>query len=88
MVNTDDLVVSTDAERLQWITILCKCSDYHYDMSGVVDDEEVAQIHRGWAAAIRDAVLLIEMWALEESEVKVDPRPPSERATNVTEEEE
>tara|TARA_Y100000401_G_scaffold117103_1_gene124694 strand:+ start:2110 stop:2283 length:174 start_codon:yes stop_codon:yes gene_type:complete len=57
-------------------------------MSGVVDDEEVAQIHRGWAAAIRDAVLLIEMWALEESEVKVDPRPPSERATNVTEEEE
>jgi len=86
MVNTDKLVVSTDAERLQWITLLGKCSDFHYDMSGQFNEEkDVADIHRAWAAAIRDAVLLIEMWAVEEAEVKVDPRPPSERATKVNE---
>ena len=89
MPSKDNLVVNTDAERLQWITILSKCSDFHYDMSGqFIEEKEVADIHRAWAAAIRAAVLLIEMWQLEEAEVKVDPRPPSERATNVTEEEE
>ena len=89
MPSKDNLVVSTDDERLQWITLLTKCSDFHYDMSGqFIEEKEVADIHRAWAAAIRAGVLLIDMWLIEEAEVKVDPRPPSERATNVTEEEE
>jgi len=96
MVNADNLVVSTDAERLEWVTLLTKASDFHYDMSGQFDDEELCDVHRAWAAAIRDAVLLIDMWQIEttewkdsdEAEVTVDPRPPSERAKNVTEEEE
>jgi len=88
MVDADKLVVSSDTERLEWVTLLTKASDFHYDMSGQFDDEEVCDIHRAWAAAIRDAVLLIDMWQLEEAEVTVDPRPPSERAKNVTEEEE
>lgn len=87
MVDTDKLVVNTDAQRLEWVTLLTKASDFHYDMSGLHDeDEEVADVHRAWARAIHDAVLLIDMWQLEETEVVVDPRPPAERATNVTDE--
>jgi hypothetical protein len=88
-MDTDNLVVNTDAERLEWITLLAKASDFHYDMSGLYEeDEEVAEVHRAWARAIHDAVLLIEMWQLEEAEVTVDPTPPVERAKNVTEKDE
>tara|TARA_Y100000310_G_C20160025_1_gene568720 strand:+ start:159 stop:467 length:309 start_codon:yes stop_codon:yes gene_type:complete len=81
-----ELVVDTEAKRKEWIQLLQKCSDFHYDMSAQFDDEEVATVHRAWGRAIQDASYLVSTWSVEESaEVLVDPTPPVELATNVTE---
>jgi hypothetical protein len=73
-VDIKKLTVETDDMRQQWIELLKKCSNYHYDMSGqfqpeILGDtemEEVATIHRAWGKAIQDAVMLIEMWEVED----------------------
>ena len=73
-VDIKKLTVSTDDERKQWMELLSKASDYHYDMAGqfspeILGDtemEEVATIHRAWGKARHDAVMLIEMWEVED----------------------
>tara|TARA_Y100000361_G_scaffold147343_1_gene158764 strand:+ start:482 stop:763 length:282 start_codon:yes stop_codon:yes gene_type:complete len=72
-VDIKKLTVSTDDERKQWMELLSKASDYHYDMAGqfspeILGDtemEEVAEIHRAWGRAVQDAVTLISMWEVE-----------------------
>tara|TARA_R100001244_G_scaffold53459_2_gene46393 strand:+ start:80 stop:412 length:333 start_codon:yes stop_codon:yes gene_type:complete len=89
-----ELVVDTEAKRKEWVQLLQKCSDFHYDMSAQFDDEEVATVHRAWGRAIQDASYLVSTWSVEETtygtfgpsaQVLVDPTPPVELATNVTE---
>jgi len=86
------LTVSTDEQREQWIKMIEKCADYHYDMAGqftpdiIGDDsmEEVATIHRAWGRALQEAAELISYWELQdEVEVLV---PEAKRVKNITEE--
>ena len=80
-VDIKKLTVSTDDERKQWMELLSKASDYHYDMSGqfspeILGDtemEEVADIHRAWGRAIQDAVSLIDMWEVESQDEILTP---------------
>jgi len=78
-VDIKKLTVNTEEQRKGWIELLQKCSDYHYDMSGQFapeiitpnknsDMEKVSQIHRAWGKAIYDAILIIDMWQVEEEE--------------------
>jgi len=75
------LTVTTDNEREQWIKLLSKCSDYHYDMAGqfspeIIGDtemEEVATIHRAWGKAIKDACELISYWEVETNDEVLTP---------------
>jgi len=82
-VEIKKLTVSTDDERKQWMKLLTKASDFHYDMAGQFEPEirgdmemeEVATIHRAWGKAIQDAVTLIDMWEVEsEDEILTPPR--------------
>ena len=83
------LTVSTDEERKQWIKLLEKASDYHYDMSGQftpeikgdTEMEEVATIHRAWGRAIQEASELISYWEIESATEVLTPP-----ARNVTKE--
>ena len=87
-VNIKHLTVSTDDERKQWIQLLTKASDFHYDMAGQftpeirgdTEMEEVATIHRAWGKAIQDAVTLINMWEVETNDEILTP----ENTKNIT----
>ena len=87
-VEIKKLTVSTDDERKQWIELLNKASNFHYDMSGQFEPEvlgntemeEVAEIHRAWGRAIQDAVTLINMWEVESSDEILTP----DNTVNVT----
>jgi hypothetical protein len=80
-VDIKKLTVSTDDERKQWMELLSKASDYHYDMAGqfspeILGDtemEEVAEIHRAWGRAIQDTVTLISMWEVETNDEILTP---------------
>ena len=72
-VEIKKLTVATDDERKQWMQLLTKASDYHYDMSAHFDDEDVSAIHRAWGRAIQDAVALIDMWELESDDEILTP---------------
>ena len=80
-VDIKKLTVSTDDERKQWMELLSKASDYHYDMAGqfspeILGDtemEEVAEIHRAWGRAIHDAVALINMWEVKSEDEILTP---------------
>ncbi len=87
-VDIKKLTVSTDDERKQWMELLNKASNFHYDMSGQFEPEilgntemeEVAEIHRAWGRAIQDAVTLINMWEVESSDEILTP----DNTVNVT----
>ena len=87
-VEIKKLTVTTDNEREQWMELLNKASNFHYDMAGqfspeILGDtemEEVAEIHRAWGRAIQDAVSLIDMWEVESSDEILTP----DNTVNVT----
>tara|TARA_R100001244_G_scaffold77641_1_gene61396 strand:+ start:156 stop:455 length:300 start_codon:yes stop_codon:yes gene_type:complete len=87
-----NLTVTTDEHREQWVKMIHKCSDYHFDCAGqftpeiIGDDsmEEVATIHRAWGRALQEAAELIEYWEVEEEvEVLV---PTAKGVKNITKE--
>ena len=78
-VDIKKLTVSTDEQRIGWIELLDKASQYHFDMAerfkpdligldgeATGTDEDVYRIHTAWSNAISDAISLIEMWEIEE----------------------
>ena len=80
-IDIKKLTVTTDNEREQWMELLNKASNFHYDMAGqfspeILGDtemEEVAEIHSAWGRAIQDAVSLIGMWEVESEDELLTP---------------
>tara|TARA_R110000824_G_scaffold80564_5_gene202662 strand:- start:3017 stop:3337 length:321 start_codon:yes stop_codon:yes gene_type:complete len=90
---TETVTLDSKEQREQWMRLLGKASDYHYDMSGQFepdDDDDpddmaiVARIHRAWAAAIAEACHLIE--ALETDDVVTEVDVAKGKTKNITKE--
>jgi hypothetical protein len=70
------LTVNTDKEREDWIDLLYHCVNFHEQVAEEVkaeilgDEESKAMFmyHSSMANAVRDAIGLIEMWEITESD--------------------
>ena len=70
------LTVNTDKEREDWIDLLYHCVNFHEQVAEEVkaeilgDEESKAMFmyHSSMATAVRDAIGLIEMWEITESD--------------------
>lgn len=91
---TETVTLDSKEQREQWIRLLGKASEYHYDMSGQFEPEDedddpedmglVSRIHRAWGSAIAEACHLIQ--ALETEDVVTDIDVEKGKAKNITKE--
>ena len=76
MSDIKELKVNTENERKEWIELLYHCVNFHEQIaqevkSEILGDEEskaMFMYHSSMANAVRDAIGLIEMWEITESD--------------------
>jgi hypothetical protein len=81
MVDIKRLTVQTNDDRKEWMALLLKASEYHREIAEefkpeiIGADDVVFRIHSAFAHAIEDAVHLIDIWEIDESDIISSPGP-------------